>query len=54
LTTPEAYAFSSETAASIAHLVLHGDAEPGFHTPARVYGADFVLRFAGVSREDLV
>jgi hypothetical protein len=25
----------------------------GFQTPARVYGADFVLGFAGVTREDV-
>jgi len=37
----------------IASRVLAGDFEPGFQTPARVYGADFPLRFGEVSREDL-
>jgi hypothetical protein len=34
--------------------VLAGDLEPGFQTPARVYGSDFVLGIPGVVREDLV
>jgi short subunit dehydrogenase-like uncharacterized protein len=53
LRTPEAYAFTGATAASIAERVLAGDLEPGFQTPARVYGSDFVLRCPGVEREDL-
>lgn len=53
LRTPEPYAFTATTGAAIAARVLHGDVEPGFQTPARVYGADFVLTFAGVSREDV-
>jgi short subunit dehydrogenase-like uncharacterized protein len=53
LRTPEAYTFTGRTAAAIAHRVLHGDLEVGFQTPARVYGADFVLSFADVAREDL-
>jgi short subunit dehydrogenase-like uncharacterized protein len=53
LCTPEAYAFTGTTGAAIARRVLGGDAEAGFQTPARVYGADFVLAFAGVSRCDL-
>lgn len=51
--TPEAYAFTGVTASRIAQRVLAGDLEPGFQTPARVYGADLVLGFPGVSREDL-
>ena len=53
LRTPEAYTFTGSTAAAIAQRVLRGDLEVGFQTPARVYGADFVLSFAGVHREDL-
>jgi short subunit dehydrogenase-like uncharacterized protein len=53
LVTPEAYGFSAETAAAIGVEVATGNFEPGFQTPARLYGADFVLRFEGVSREDL-
>jgi hypothetical protein len=33
--------------------VLAGDLEPGFQTPARVYGPDFLTSFEGVVREDL-
>jgi short subunit dehydrogenase-like uncharacterized protein len=53
LRTPEAYEFTGLSAAAIARRVLDGDVEPGFQTPARVYGRDFVLGFAGVVREDL-
>lgn len=53
LRTPEAYAFTGTTGSAIARRALQGDLEVGFQTPARVYGADFVLSFAGVSREDL-
>ena len=35
-----------------AKRALDGDAAVGFQTPARGYGADFVLGFDGVSRED--
>jgi short subunit dehydrogenase-like uncharacterized protein len=53
LRTPEAYTFSGITAAAIAQRVLRGDLEVGFQTPARLYGPDFILSFAGVGREDL-
>ena len=53
LRAPEAYTFTATTAATIARRVVTGDLETGFQTPARVYGADFVLAFDGVQREDL-
>jgi short subunit dehydrogenase-like uncharacterized protein len=53
LRTPEAYAFTGSTGSAIAARALRGDLEVGFQTPGRVYGADFVLSFAGVAREDL-
>jgi len=53
LTTPEAYAFTGTTAGTIAARVLAGDFEPGFQTPGRLFGPDFVLTLAGVAREDL-
>jgi short subunit dehydrogenase-like uncharacterized protein len=53
LHTPQAYTFTGMTAPAIAHRVLQGDMETGFQTPGRVYGADFVLSFASVSREDV-
>jgi short subunit dehydrogenase-like uncharacterized protein len=52
LTTPEAYTLTAETAVEIAKRLLDGDLEPGFQTPSRLYGPDFILRFAGVSRTD--
>jgi short subunit dehydrogenase-like uncharacterized protein len=52
LHTPEAYSFTGMTAAAIAYRVLQGDFEAGFQTPARLYGADFVLSLPGVARED--
>lgn len=33
--------------------VLAGHAQPGYQTPARAFGADFVLEAVGVTREDL-
>jgi len=53
LTTPEAYDFTGTTAAAIARRVCAGEHEAGFQTPGRVFGPDFVLGFAGVSRHDL-
>ena len=53
LVTPESYTFTGVTAAAIARRALAGDVEAGFQTPARVYGSDLVLGFAGVVREDL-
>ncbi len=53
LRTPEAYTFSCATGLAIVERVLAGDLEAGAQTPARVYGPDFVLSFAGVQREEL-
>jgi short subunit dehydrogenase-like uncharacterized protein len=53
LRTPEAYTMTAMTAPAVAERVLAGDLELGFQTPAKVYGADFVLSFPGVTREDL-
>ena len=51
--TPEAYTFTCTTTLAIVERALKGDVEVGFQTPARVYGADFVMQFPGVVREDL-
>ncbi len=53
LRTPEAYTFTGASAAAVAARVLAGDAEPGFQTPGRHFGPDFVLALPGVGREDL-
>lgn len=52
LHSPEAYTFTSVCAPRIAARALAGDLEPGFQTPGRVYGPEFVLGFAGVTRAD--
>lgn len=53
LRTPETYTFTAMTALAILKRVLAGDVQTGFHTPAQVYGPDFILNFAQVKREDL-
>jgi short subunit dehydrogenase-like uncharacterized protein len=53
LHTPEAYACTALTAVAVARRVIAGDVEVGFQTPARVYGADFVLGCEGVTRVDV-
>jgi short subunit dehydrogenase-like uncharacterized protein len=53
LRTPEAYGFTAATALAVVERVLSGELRIGFQTPARVYGADFVLAMDGVARDDL-
>jgi short subunit dehydrogenase-like uncharacterized protein len=53
LRTPEAYTLTARTSATIAERMLAGDVEPGFQTPSRLFGPDFILGFDGVSRLDL-
>jgi short subunit dehydrogenase-like uncharacterized protein len=53
LTGPEGYTFTVLTALAVVERVLAGQAPPGYQTPAKVYGADFVLGVAGVTREDV-
>ncbi|MBI3800643.1 MAG: saccharopine dehydrogenase NADP-binding domain-containing protein [Deltaproteobacteria bacterium] len=53
LQVPESYTFTARSAVAIAKKVLQGEFKPGFQTPARVYGADFVRSLAGVVLEDL-
>ncbi|MGP1676454.1 MAG: saccharopine dehydrogenase family protein [Burkholderiales bacterium] len=52
LHTPDGYSFTPLSALAIAQRVLAGEFRAGFQTPAGVYGADFVLNFEGVRRED--
>jgi short subunit dehydrogenase-like uncharacterized protein len=53
LTAPEGYTLTARTALELARRAAAGDAPIGFQTPARAYGADFILGFAGVTRTDL-
>jgi short subunit dehydrogenase-like uncharacterized protein len=50
---PEGYTFTTLTALAAVEQVLSAAAPPGFQTPAKAYGADFVLGIEGVKREDL-
>jgi short subunit dehydrogenase-like uncharacterized protein len=51
---PEAgVVWTARAALAAVRKVLDGSAPPGFQTPARAYGADFVLASEGVTREDV-
>ena len=53
LRTPEAYTLTALTALDAARRVAAGEVEPGFQTPSRALGSDYILSFEGVTREDL-
>jgi hypothetical protein len=41
------------TTVEIMKRILNGDFKTGFQTPSLTYGADFILQFDGVKRDDL-
>ena len=45
--------WTGRAALAAVRKVLAGAVSPGFQTPARAYGADFVLECEGVTRQDL-
>lgn len=49
---PESYAWSAQTALAAVEKILRGNVPPGFQTPSRAFGPDFVLEIPGVRRED--
>ena len=51
--TPEAYSLTVETALESVQRVSAGKVSPGFQTPSRAFGPDYILQFAGVSRSDV-
>ncbi|GAB4573070.1 MAG: saccharopine dehydrogenase NADP-binding domain-containing protein [Anaerolineales bacterium] len=53
LRTPEAYYLTSLTSVEIMKRILAGNFKPGFQTPSKVYGVDFILQFDGVQRDDI-
>jgi short subunit dehydrogenase-like uncharacterized protein len=53
LRAPEPYELTTWTALELAERALRGDLPPGFQTPARACGPDFVLTFPGVERQDV-
>jgi len=54
LLTPEGYTCTALTTVEIMKRILNNEYKTGFQTPARLYGADFILQFDGVKREELV
>jgi short subunit dehydrogenase-like uncharacterized protein len=53
LETPDGYSFTADTAIAIAQRIARGHFLPGFQTPGKVYGADFVLEFKATRRVDV-
>ena len=53
LTTPEGYTLTALTSLEIVRRVLAGEARPGFQTPSKVFGADFIAGIEGCAYEDL-
>jgi len=49
---PDGYTLTVRTALAVLEGVLAGEAPPGFQTPSKVYGADFVLGLEDVARQD--
>jgi short subunit dehydrogenase-like uncharacterized protein len=49
---PEGYTLTALTALAVMERVMAGESRPGFQTPARMYGADFILGIPGVERVD--
>jgi short subunit dehydrogenase-like uncharacterized protein len=50
---PEGYSLTAASAFDAARRVAAGDIKPGFQTPSRAFGADYILSFDAVTREDL-
>ncbi|MGZ9235835.1 MAG: saccharopine dehydrogenase family protein, partial [Anaerolineales bacterium] len=53
LITPEGYTCTALTTVEIMKRILQNDCKTGFQTPSLLYGADFILQFPGVRRENL-
>ena len=51
--TQEGYSLTAAAALDAAKRVAAGEVEPGFQTPSRAFGPDYILTFDGVMREDL-
>lgn len=52
LETPEGYTLTALTGLEVAERVAGGAAEPGYRTPAGLFGADFILEFETTKRTD--
>ena len=51
--TPEGYTLTAMTSVDAATRVASGEHKAGFQTPRLAFGADYILGFEGVTREDL-
>jgi short subunit dehydrogenase-like uncharacterized protein len=51
--TPDTYDVTAMTAVESARRVVDGEVEAGVHTPGDAFGADYVLDFPGIEREDV-
>src|SRR5271165_4306937 len=51
--TPEGYTLTAMTSVDAATRVASGEHKAGFQTPSLAFGADYILGFEGVTREDL-
>jgi short subunit dehydrogenase-like uncharacterized protein len=49
---PEGYTMTVRAALAVVERTLAGEATPGFQTPSKLYGPDFVLGLQGIVRED--
>ncbi len=52
LETPEGYELTSRTALLAVQRAVKGGVPPGFQTPARAFGPDFILEVEGTTRRD--
>jgi short subunit dehydrogenase-like uncharacterized protein len=53
LITPEGYTCTALTTVEIMKRILNNEYKIGFQTPSLTYGADFILQFRGVRRENV-
>jgi short subunit dehydrogenase-like uncharacterized protein len=53
LSGPEGYSLTAIAALAITQRVLNGNWQPGFQTPAGLYGSNLVLELEGTHREDI-
>ena len=51
--TPEGYTLTAWTSVAAVQRVLSGGAAPGYQTPSRAFGPDWILSFPGVERTDV-
>lgn len=51
---PDGYTLTAHAAVAVASRILAAEATPGFQTPSRLFGPDFVLTLPGVKREDVI